>query len=105
MPMPMSPPPPQIGGAGMQGMQQPPPSYGGQTAQQYQPSGQDQASDPKVILATVFKKILDLMDAVNTQYPGGEEKISEGTQQIGAAFQEKITRMGSPEPPGPPTVA
>jgi hypothetical protein len=87
------------------GMMQPPPSYGGQSAMQAQPTGQEQASDPKVILAAVFSKILDLMDAVNTQFPGGEDKISQGVQMIGNAFQEKISRMGSPEPPGPPNVA
>lgn len=107
MPMPMMPPPPaSFGSAGgppppQAGGMMSGPSAQGQDPMQAQPTGQEQASDPKVIITMVFKKFLDIIDAVNTQFPGGEDSISQGMQQIASGFQEKIQQMGSPEPPGP----
>jgi len=107
MPLPQGGPPPMGGGGGMMGggggANPPPPQpMAGQQAMLSQPTGQEQASDPKVILTSIYSKILDLMDQVNTQFPGGEDQVSDGLQQIGMGFQEKIQRMGTPEPPGPP---
>ena len=103
MPMPMPPTPPQMAPSGM-GNYSPGASPAPQQAapQAAQDPSQQQQVDPKTILALVFKKITDLMEAVNTQFPGGEDKLGEGLQSIGMGFQEKISRMGVPqEPPGP----
>ena len=111
MPMPLAPPSigtgsPSAGipaaSSGMMANQQPQPSYGGTDALLYQPTGQ-QMSDPATMLATVFRKILDLVEATNQSFPGGEDKISQGMQLIGLGLNEKVQRMGMQEPPGPPT--
>lgn len=95
--MPM-PPTPSMGGMGMGG---PPPPDQGTSQLMSQPSSGEQMSDPKVIIATVFSKMSDLISALNQSFPGGEDKISEGMQSISMGFSEKIQRMGSVEPPGP----
>ncbi len=112
--MPMLLPPPSIGagmggmGAGqppsMQGPPTAPPSYGGTEALLSQPSGNDM-SNPQALIATVLQKIKDLLEATNLSFPGGEEKITEGLQQIAVGLNEKIQRMGMTEPQGPPTAA
>lgn len=91
----MQPPPSSMGSGGGD------PSYGGASSIMSQPSGGEQMADPKTIVATVFAKMQDLLSALNTQFPGGEDKIAEGLQQIGMGFAEKIQMMGGQEAPGP----
>lgn len=103
--MQMLPPPPDMAaGASLStGAAPQAPSYGGtNTMMSPQPTGQQQMSDPQTILATVFSKMMDLIQATNLSFPGGEDKISEGMQQIGVGFNEKLQRMGTVEPQGPP---
>jgi hypothetical protein len=104
--MPM--PPPDVGMGStppaMAGQPSPAPSYGGTEALLSQPNGQ-QMSDPASIVAVVFRKIMDLLDATSQSFPGGEDKIQEGLQLIGLGLNEKVQRMGMPEAQGPPTVA
>lgn len=103
MPMPLPPPDVGMGGASPVGAgQAPPPSYGGTEALMSQPS-QQQMSDPASIIAVVFRKIMDLLDATSQSFPGGEDKIQEGLQLIGVGLNEKVQRIGMPEAQGPPT--
>lgn len=100
------PPSPSMGSVGGGMSSQPSqPSQGSQdqgtSSLMSQPSGGEQMSDPKVIIATVFSKMTDLISALNTSFPGGEDKISEGMQSIGMGMSEKIQRMGTPEAPAP----
>ena len=99
------PPPPSAIGAGPSQGQGAPPSYGGTAEQLSQPSGGEMMSDPKTIITSVYSKIMDIVSALNSSFPGGEDKIMEGMQQMGVGFNEKISRMGTPEPPGPPIAA
>lgn len=104
MPLPLPPPAIGAGGSASYGPASQQPSYGGTDTMLSQPTG-GQMSDPSTLIATAFRKILDLTDAINQSFPGGEDNIRQGLQLIGTGLQEKVQRMGMTEPPGPPTAA
>lgn len=81
----------------------PPPAPSAPTgAQGHSPSA---SSDPRAQLAGALQGVMEIVDAINQNFPGGEEQIRQALQSFTEALQMKLLALGQPEPPGPPIPA